>query len=143
MNMGLDMFLVKHTYIYGDGHRNLSLDYPGVKPERVKVIQEELGYWRKANAIHQWFVDNVQDGVDECQESYVTTEQLQQLLDIVKQVQADHALAPTLLPTESGFFFGSTEYDSYYFEDLEDTRRILEGAVTEEGITDIFYNSSW
>jgi hypothetical protein len=141
--MGLDMFLVKHTYIYGDGHRNLSLDYPGVKPERVKVIQEELGYWRKANAIHQWFVDNVQDGVDECQESYVTTEQLQQLLDIVKQVQADHALAPTLLPTESGFFFGSTEYDSYYFEDLEDTRRILEGVVTEEGITDIFYNSSW
>ena len=141
--MGLDMFLVKHTYIYGDGHRNLSLDYPGVKPERVKVIQEELGYWRKANAIHQWFVDNVQDGVDECQESYVTTEQLQQLLDIVKQVQADHTLAPTLLPTESGFFFGSTEYDSYYFEDLEDTRRILEGVVTEEGITDIFYNSSW
>ena len=141
--MGLDMFLVKHTYIYGDGHRNLSLDYPGVKPERVKVIQEELGYWRKANAIHQWFVDNVQDGVDECQESYVTTEQLQQLLDIVKQVQADHTLAPTLLPTESGFFFGSTEYDRYYFEDLEDTRHILEGAVTEEGITDIFYKSSW
>jgi hypothetical protein len=141
--MGLDMFLVKHTYIYGDGHLNLSLDYPGVKPERVKLIQEELGYWRKANAIHQWFVDNVQDGVDECQESYVTTEQLQQLLDIVKQVQADHALAPTLLPTESGFFFGSTEYDSYYFEDLEDTRRILDGAVTEEGHADIFYNSSW
>ena len=141
--MGLDMFLVKHTYIYGDGHRNLSLDYPGVKPERVKVIQEELGYWRKANAIHQWFVDNVQDGVDECQESYVTTEQLQQLLDTVKQVQADHALAPTLLPTESGFFFGSTEYDRYYFEDLEDTRHILEGAVTEGGDAVFFYNSSW
>ena len=141
--MGLDMFLVKHTYIYGDGHRNLSLDYPGVKPERVKVIQEELGYWRKANAIHQWFVDNVQDGVDECQESYVTTEQLQQLLDIVKQVQADHTLAPTLLPPESGFFFGSTEDDRYYFEDLEDTRHILEGAVTEGGDAVVFYNSSW
>ena len=142
--MGLDMFLVKHTYIYGDGHVNLSLDYPGVKPERVKVIQEELGYWRKANAIHKWFVDNVQDGVDECQESYVTTEQLQQLWDIVKLVQGDHALAPTLLPTESGFFFGSTEYDSYYFEDLEDTRHILEGAVTEGGgAVSFYYRSSW
>ena len=29
-------------------------------------IAEQVGYWRKANAIHQWFVDNVQDGEDDC-----------------------------------------------------------------------------
>ena len=28
-----------------------------------------VAYWRKANAIHSWFVENCQDGVDECQYS--------------------------------------------------------------------------
>ena len=26
----------------------------------------QIASWRKANAIHKWFVDNVQDGVDDC-----------------------------------------------------------------------------
>ena len=25
---------------------------------------DQIASWRKANAIHKWFVDNVQDGVD-------------------------------------------------------------------------------
>ena len=140
--MGLDMYLEKHTYIWKHGSRpTLTLDYPGVDPERVTIIQENIGCWRKANAIHKWFVDNVQDGVDECQTASVTKEQLQQLLNIVKQVQADHTLASALLPTESGFFFGDTEYGEYYFEDLDSTHSIIETALGEEG--DFFYHSSW
>jgi len=140
--MGLDMYLEKHTYIWKHGGRpTLTLDYPGVDPERVTIIQENIGCWRKANAIHKWFVDNVQDGVDECQTASVTKEQLQQLLNIVKQVQADHTLASALLPTESGFFFGDTEYGEYYFEDLDSTHSIIETALGEEG--DFFYHSSW
>ena len=140
--MGLDMYLEKHTYIWKHGGRpTLTLDYPGVDPERVTIIQENIGCWRKANAIHKWFVDNVQDGVDECQTASVTKEQLQQLLNIVKQVQADHTLASALLPTESGFFFGNTEYDEYYFEDLDSTYSIIITALSEGG--DFFYHSSW
>jgi hypothetical protein len=30
-------------------------------------VETTVAYWRKANAIHSWFVQNVQDGVDECQ----------------------------------------------------------------------------
>jgi hypothetical protein len=40
----------------------------GIKSERVKQIVEEVACWRKANAIHQWFVGNVQRGKDDCQE---------------------------------------------------------------------------
>ena len=29
--------------------------------------KEEIAYWRKANAIHGWFIRNCADGVDECQ----------------------------------------------------------------------------
>lgn len=50
-------------------------------------IHEEVGYWRKANQIHQWFVDNVQDGVDDCNyHDEVTKEKLEELLDICKEV---------------------------------------------------------
>ena len=39
----------------------------------------QAGYWRKANAIHAWFVREVQGGVDECQRSEVELEKLKEL----------------------------------------------------------------
>ena len=149
--MGLDMYLEKHTYIgakwFGKFEDNkdtvLNLDWPGIKPERVSYINEEIGYWRKANAIHQWFVDNTQNGVDDCQTSYVTEDHLNTLLSLVKQVQNNHELAHDLLPVQGGFFFGSLEYDEWYFEDLKITRKILEDALLEENGRDFYYRASW
>lgn len=46
----------------------------------------EVAYWRKANQIHKWFVDNVQNGIDECQESSVTRQQLNELLAVCHEV---------------------------------------------------------
>src|ERR1017187_4553583 len=46
----------------------------------------EVAYWRKANAIHGWFVNNVQNGIDQCQESVVTREQLNELLSVCYEV---------------------------------------------------------
>ena len=56
---------------------------------RVSQPSAELAYWRKANQIHKWFVDNVQEGVDNCGEYYVSHEKLQELLDTVNNVLAD------------------------------------------------------
>lgn len=47
---------------------------------------EEIGYWRKANAIHLWFVKNVQEGDDNCGEYPVTKEKLQELRDLCQKV---------------------------------------------------------
>ena len=50
-------------------------------------ITEEVGYWRKANQIHNWFVENIQDGVDDCgYHREVTEEDLNELLDICQRV---------------------------------------------------------
>jgi len=54
----------------------------------------ELGYWRKANAIHAWFVKNVQNGIDECQEANVTREQLTELKSLCERVIAGTKLVP-------------------------------------------------
>jgi len=141
--MGLDMFLTKETYFFNDGKKSLKIEgVKGIKPERVKYIIEEIGYWRKANAIHQWFVANVQEGKDDCQKYFVTKEDLTKLLDVVTQVQQDHSKASVLLPTQSGFFFGGVGYDEYYFEDLEDTKEIIEQALLEESKY-FYYQSSW
>jgi hypothetical protein len=103
----------------------------------------KIGYWRKANAVHQWFVDNCQNGEDDCRDAYVSREKLEELLSVTKEVLADHSKADELLPTQSGFFFGSTEYDEYYFQDLELTQKILENALSMSDEWDFGYQSSW
>lgn len=141
--MGLDMYLSKRTYFGRDQRPKIRIEgTEGVKGDRIKVILEEIGYWRKANAIHNWFVQNVQNGQDDCRLYYVTREQLRQLLDLVNQILVDHSKTEKLLPTKSGFFFGSTNYDQLYFQDLELTKTIIENALKENN-GDIFYQSSW
>lgn len=50
-------------------------------------IHEEVGYWRKANQIHNWFVENIQDGVDDCHyHREVTEEDLNDLLIVCERV---------------------------------------------------------
>jgi len=158
--MGLDMYLKKKTYVKNWGHmapeelHSVTVLKNGtpvshIKPERISGIEESVGYWRKANAIHKWFVDNVQDGNDDCKEYYVDTTQLQELLDACKQVKENHELAPELLPTEGGFFFGSTDYDEWYYQDIDHTIEMIEGlrAEIEPGKDyypgSLYYQSSW
>jgi hypothetical protein len=146
--MGLDMFLYKKSWVpYNKRNEVKIVGLPRVKNERIKEVTEEVGYWRKANHIHKWFVDNVQNGDDDCKEYYVEKEQLQELLGIVTSILNDKKLANRLLPTQSGFFFGGTDYDNYYFEDLQNTKEILENVlseVEEEGtFADFYYRSSW
>ena len=107
-------------------------------------VVERVGYWRKANAIHQWFVVNVQDVEDNCGYYYVSRENLEVLLETVNKVLDDHSLAEDLLPTQGGFFFGATDYDDYHFEDLKETKKIIEEIFAEGDVdADYQYHSSW
>lgn len=122
-----------------------------------KYILEEVAYWRKSNQIHNWFVQNVQDGYDDCQfHREVTEEDLISLLEtcryILKSVKtmSDGEIvvpksAKELLPTQGGFFFGGTEYDEWYVRDIEDTQRMLEEVLNETDFEKqmIYYLSSW
>ena len=106
--------------------------------------QVKIGYWRKANAVHDWFVQNCQDGNDDCREAYVPIEKLEELRNICKMVLGNHALASEYLPTSSGFFFGSTDYDEWYYKDLESTVEIIDNALSKISDEWTFaYQSSW
>ncbi len=155
--MGLDMYLSKKTYVKNwsfqakEEKHAVAVKLNGksrkdIKPKRVSYIVEEVMYWRKANAIHSWFVQNCQNGVDECQESYVTREQLEELATICEEVVKTKD--SSLLQPQGGFFFGSTDVDDYYFQDLKETakelRKILAEPKPEKGYSgDFYYQSSW
>lgn len=129
--MGLDMYLnrkiyfknfPKQTQITVRAFEGAEGEIESVfSLEGVKTTSQEMLYWRKANAIHKWFVDAVQDGDDDCKQYEVEFETLEELRDLCARVLENPALAGDLLPPSEGFFFGSSEIDEGYFEDLKHT----------------------
>jgi hypothetical protein len=127
--MGLDMYLTAVK--------------PGSNPNNTDA-RLEVGYWRKANAIHAWFVDNVQGGVDECQESPVTREQLQTLFKLCEAVFTQGYKPESPLQPRAGFFFGNTDINGFFYEDLRKTIDILYKAFDDEYAGyDFVYQASW
>ena len=104
---------------------------------------EELVYWRKANAIHNWFVVNVQNYKDDCEIYPVSKEKLEELLHACKEVLDDYTKAEELLPTKGGFFFGSTLYSDYYFDNIIFTMNNLMKILNKKDLKNLYYWSSW
>lgn len=151
--MGLDMYLHAKRFLsaYDDEAKELT---SVIKAERIKgmdvlgepkYLEVEAMYWRKANQIHKWFVDNVQEGVDDCGDYYVHKEQLKALHDLCEAVLLDRSRAEELLPVSQGFFFGSDAYDDGYFADISYTQTRLQALIesTELERWDFHYHSSW
>jgi len=158
--MGLDMYLNVRRTTYKPFRRD-----EAKSPERVLMeqaadsvgltkvcdildfiaVEREVAYWRKANQVHGWFVANVQDGRDECQRSTVEREQLVELRNLCAELLAtrDQAQALEQLPPEDGFFFGGTEVDQYYWEDLERTVQQLDKALALPEDVTYVYQASW
>ena len=148
---------IAKDYITEYKHRYSSWDKE--KKYGFHTLFQNIAYWRKANHIHKWFVDNVQNGEDDCDSYEVTKEQLEELLEICiavrdasKLVNEDGnkyiknpSLAESLLPTQDGFFFGGTSYDEWYLYDIRYTikelHKILRTTDFENEI--VFYTSSW
>lgn len=111
---------------------------------------KELMYWRKANQIHNWFVQNCQNGVDDCEYYAITVADLMKLKEVCEKIltmtEKRKAMRYTSysatekeevdvlyltpegveyatehLPSRSGFFFGGTEYDDWYVLQVENT----------------------
>lgn len=140
--MGLDMYLTARRFYWSKEEMPPIPDAP--EGYKLDYVIYAVHSWRKANAIHQWFVDNVQDGIDNCQDYYVSREELQRLRDICQSI-VDGADPDEALPTQEGFFFGSTEYDEWYYRDLKETIEVIDKALKDfpEGTWDFRYSSSW
>lgn len=159
--MGLDSYLEARRFVSGYSHSGSdeqemfrqivdSVGMSDAHDERFVTVNVNVAYWRKANAIHDWFVKNVQDGEDDCKTYYVPREKLMELEELCRRVvqSGEPEVAAELLPTASGFFFGDTDYDEYYFQQIDWTAKRLAEILTKlpdggmRGV-DFYYNSSW
>lgn len=206
--MGLDMYLKKGIKIPKKNKENEFIDFDELKKindliandenEDItetykdyvfdcgdylhwKSLFKEVVYWRKANAIHQWFVDNVQDGSDDMDYYEVSKEQIEELRDVCAEVMSVIELedgkvscgysfkqnengewervdywedgkvvknpneVAMILPTQSGFFYGCTDYNQYYYECVKRTLAELNKLLKETDFEKeyLVYTSSW
>jgi hypothetical protein len=157
--MGLDMYLTADIYVSENTFSNGGFVQ---NPNYFKLVEAlglnssvidgygftvsvPVGYWRKANAIHNWFVKELANGVDECQRIVVSKEDLLQLKDLCEKIisSKDDWMALALLPPKEGFFFGSTDVDEYYYADLEHTVEVINNAISIEDTEGFVYRASW
>ncbi len=158
--MGLDMYLEAEKYVSGyreAQERDQVLDsldagHPPLAQNSFATLAVNVAYWRKANAIHAWFVENVQNGEDECRKHFVQLDQLRDLLGLCETLlgKKDAEMAEEYLPTESGCFFGDTDYGDWYWDCLQLTVDQLspllawfDEAEDRAVQWDVYYRSSW
>ena len=150
--MGLDMYLSARKYVSDFGFKpedtklNASIkESLGFAPDEFGhiYVEMEVAYWRKANQIHAWFVDNVQNGVDDCGDYSVSRDNIIKLVELCDK--AIDNKDTTLLQPKSGFFFGSTEVDEYYWEELKRTKDVLNQILNDKRLDEcnFEYHASW
>ena len=99
-----------------------------------------VGYFRKVNCVYRYFEDKLTD-----ETAWVTKDECEDIVKRCSAVLENPDLASELMPTRSGFFFGSTEYDKYYFSDLKDVRKQFKSFIkyfkTDDDL--VFIDMSW
>lgn len=162
--MGLDMYLNVRKYVdaqlgtWQDENRPPNPDFHTLV-ETAKIALDSLPesrrgyamveipalYWRKSNAIHNWFVTNCARGEDDCKPVYVSRNDLTELLNVCRSVLTKTENPEEVLPTGSGFFFGSTDYDEWYFEDIKRTATEFDALLSDPSLEDceFVYRASW
>ena len=92
--------------------------------EYPKMEDEEVGYFRKVN-----FLMSELNYTGNCEYKEIIRYDLEQLKVKCEKVLADHDKAEELLPTCSGFFFGNTEYNEWYFQDVQEVFDWVSGVL--------------
>jgi len=112
---------------------------------RWDSLLTEVAYWRKANQIHRWFVQNVQDGQDNCLPYEVKEPHLVVLRNACELIITGKEEPRDMLPTQPGFFFGNTDYDDYYYLQIRETFDMLDNLLQNFSFEQntLFYQSSW
>ncbi|HDS0567830.1 TPA: hypothetical protein ACH74J_005578, partial [Escherichia coli] len=79
----------------------------------------EVGYFRKVNPLIAWFEKHC-GPLENAVERPVSRTELEALLSDLECLTPENCRE--FFPTTEGFFFGSQEYDQYYWKDVEDVK---------------------
>ena len=136
--MGLDMYLTASKHLYHDDKEAEAVgEALGFKERRAERVEFEAMYWRKAHAVHEWIVKNVQGGVDNCASYPISRERVEQLRALCQV--AFERKDPDIMPPMEG-----EDADDWYWDRIEGTAEGLASALHDFPHPWIFrYQSSW
>lgn len=115
------------------------LPFPDLEQKIEKEIEmsyeEYDAYFRKVNFLFAYFQNKGKMRNEWF--AFVTKDDVDDIIYCCERVLKDHSNAYGLLPTQSGFFFGSTDYDDWYFSDVKDCLRQMKKyrKLLKEGVT--------
>ena len=150
--MGLDMYLEAKLHLppYSEElapvrqaiGQAIGYTPPTEKPDNDATLMEitgvtvRVGYWRKFDPLHQWFVSNVLESYDDCRSAYVSPEALAELEEQLDQVSDD--------PESASEHFVSEDDEPMSEGDVDYTLRIVvQAKKLQERGWDITYRASW
>ena len=106
-----------------------------LKSEIEGYYGDEDAYFRKVNFLFKYYEDRGK--MHDQYYAFTDASDIDDIIDRCERVLKNHELANELLPTQSGFFFGGTDYDGWYFSDVKDClkqmkayRKLLKDGVT-------------
>ncbi|SHL78739.1 hypothetical protein [Rhodanobacter sp. OK091] len=150
--MGLDMYLEAKRYVAPCDAQTEPMrraigaaigyvppkEKPGEDASLLEVsgVTVRVGYWRKFDALHHWFVNNTQEGHDDCRAAFVSVDTLMELEEQLEQVSDD--------PASASEHFTTDEDETLDEDDVDYTLKVLHHAkrLQEQG-WDIYYRASW
>ncbi|WP_449426856.1 hypothetical protein [Rhodanobacter umsongensis] len=150
--MGLDMYLEAKRYVAPYDAQTEPMrraigaaigyvppkEKPGEDASLLEVsgVTVRVGYWRKFDALHQWFVSNVQQGCDDCRAAFVSADILIELEEQLEQVGDD--------PASASEYFTADSDETLEEDDVDYTLKVLHHAkrLQMQG-WDIYYRASW
>lgn len=116
----------------------------------------EVGYFRKCNMLRSWMIMNAgYPAGGNCIDHPVSKETLEKLVvDCDKVLAVKNEKASTnkarnvcvqTMPTQSGFLFGSTEYDERYFNDVKNIKDTVQSIINSIDFEkeEIVYHEWW
>lgn len=106
--------------------------------------EKEVCYWRKANCVRRFFQEALDaDDAQLSRGALVKRKHIEELIDRCDKVLKDHSKADELLPTQDGFFFGTIDYDDWYFDCLKYTKSALKKLLKTYKDVNFLYADSW
>lgn len=126
--MGLDMYILERN----------------PRPNEADI---EIAYFRKFNALHNYFEREFDAGnLDDTPITLDIADTLKAKADTILEREGEADVAEAVLPISYGLFFGSDEYDDYYYSCVRDMQRAafkLTNILSQPDNQRQFYYHAW
>lgn len=121
----------------------------------MEMMSQNSGYrieWRKANQIFNWLQNRMKEKIEDeyfefenCEYYDFDRQDIIDLKNICEKVNKikTNDYSEQNLPTCCGFFFGSTDYDEWYYKELEWTAIELQNMLNTSDKNEIYTFWGW